>query len=245
MSRPARFAALACAAWLALAATSPAQASIIVNGGFETGFASWVRADQLGSDGTFFLQSGLASLLNGDPVPARYVQDYRGDERQGRPRRPRPVPGLRRDARQPDLELRSLRRQPRRSLRHAASLDFALTNPNGALTLNQQVRVDLLRTGADPFSVAAADVLLSLYASQVGDSLVSSYGPSQVTSAPARRTAGVAPASLRRDRQPGAAAARRRQRRHRRQHHSRAGIDGTARGRSGGTVRAAVPRRAG
>ena len=56
-----------------------------------------------------------------------------------------------------------------------ASLDFALTSPNGAQTLNQQVRVDLLRAGADPFSVAAADILLSLYASQVGDPLVSGY----------------------------------------------------------------------
>ena len=70
MSRPARLAVLACAACLGLAATSPAGASTIVNGGFETGFASWVRVDQVGSDGTFFLQSGLASPVNVDPVPA-------------------------------------------------------------------------------------------------------------------------------------------------------------------------------
>src|SRR5688500_6802610 len=70
MSRPARLAALACAAWLAVAATPAALASAIVNGGFEAGFSSWVRVDQVGSDGTFLLQSGLISPLNDDPVPA-------------------------------------------------------------------------------------------------------------------------------------------------------------------------------
>src|ERR1051325_2170419 len=45
-------------------------ANIVSNGGFESGFASWTRADQLGSDGTFFLQTGTSSPVNGDPVPA-------------------------------------------------------------------------------------------------------------------------------------------------------------------------------
>ena len=70
MSRPARLAVFAFAACLGLAATAPAGASTIANGGFETGFASWVRVDQLGSDGTFSLQIGLASPVNADPVPA-------------------------------------------------------------------------------------------------------------------------------------------------------------------------------
>jgi hypothetical protein len=175
MSRPARFAALACAAWLALAATSPAQASTIVNGGFETGFASWVRADQVGSDGTFVLQSGLASPVNADPVPAPpsgtaaamsdgaapgahvLYQDFVA------------TPG----GQTLSFDLFIGNRADRFAT--PASLDFALTSPNGAQTLNQQVRVDLLRAGADPFSVAAADILLSLYASQVGDPLVSGY----------------------------------------------------------------------
>jgi hypothetical protein len=56
-----------------------------------------------------------------------------------------------------------------------ASLDFALTNINGDLTLNQQARVDILRAGANPFSVAAADILLTVYRTQVGDALVSGY----------------------------------------------------------------------
>src|SRR5207248_142539 len=55
---------------LGLAATSTAHAvPVISNGGFEAGLASWTRVDQLGSEGTFFSQSGSASPVNGDPVP--------------------------------------------------------------------------------------------------------------------------------------------------------------------------------
>jgi len=175
MSRPARLAALACATWLGFAAVSPARASTIVNGGFETGFSSWVRVDQLGSEGTFALQSGLASPVNADPVPAPpsgstaamsdgaapgahvLYQDFVA------------TPG----SQTLSFDLFIGNRADRFAT--PASLDFALTSPNGAQTLNQQVRVDLLRTGADPFSVAAADILVSLYASQAGDPLVSGY----------------------------------------------------------------------
>ena len=47
-----------------------AGASTIVNGSFEERLASWVRLDQVGSNGTFFLQSGFASPVNADPVRA-------------------------------------------------------------------------------------------------------------------------------------------------------------------------------
>ena len=43
---------------------------ILTNGGFESGFAGWSRADALGSDGTFSIQTGTLSPVNGDPVPA-------------------------------------------------------------------------------------------------------------------------------------------------------------------------------
>lgn len=42
--------------------------------------------------------------------------------------------------------------------------------------LNQQARVDILRGGSDPFSVAVADVLQNLYQTNPGDTLVSGYG---------------------------------------------------------------------
>src|SRR5262249_713208 len=41
--------------------------------------------------------------------------------------------------------------------------------------LNQQARVDILRAGADPFSVAAADVLLNAFQTRTTDPLVSGY----------------------------------------------------------------------
>src|SRR5262252_2097616 len=43
---------------------------LILNGGFESGLTSWTRVDQLGSEGTFFPQSGTVSPVNGDLVPA-------------------------------------------------------------------------------------------------------------------------------------------------------------------------------
>lgn len=42
-------------------------------------------------------------------------------------------------------------------------------------TLNQQFRVDIITTAANPFSVAGADVLQNLYQTNVGDPLTSGY----------------------------------------------------------------------
>src|SRR3954469_10274990 len=70
MKRWPRKALVACCIGLATAVCTVAHAVVIVNGGFESGFTGWTRADQLGSEGTFFLQTGTASPVNGDPVPA-------------------------------------------------------------------------------------------------------------------------------------------------------------------------------
>src|SRR5207249_4581697 len=60
------------ALFLGSAAAPAARADVLLinNGGFEAGFAGWARADQLGSDGTFLLQRGNASPVNGIAVPA-------------------------------------------------------------------------------------------------------------------------------------------------------------------------------
>ena len=50
-----------------------------------------------------------------------------------------------------------------------ASLDFSTP------ALNQQARVDIVKAGAAPFSVAASDVLLNLYQTHSGDPLISGY----------------------------------------------------------------------
>src|SRR4051794_13164535 len=50
--------------------SATAQAAVITNGGFESGFSGWTRADQLGSEGSFQMQTGTASPLTGTVVPA-------------------------------------------------------------------------------------------------------------------------------------------------------------------------------
>jgi len=157
-----------------LAGAPPASGSpILLNGGFEAGFSSWTRADQLGSEGTFFLQSGTASPVNLDAVPA-------------------PPGGLiaaMTDAGAPGTHV--LYQDFVVSAPSALlSFDLFLGNRAGAFVtanpatvgldfstaaLNQQARVDILRIGANPFSVAASDVLLNLYQTKAGDPLVSGY----------------------------------------------------------------------
>ncbi len=157
-----------------LIAGLPAQAQLILNGGFESGFTSWTRADQLGSDGTFFIQSGTTSPVSGNVVPAPPggIQAAMSDA-QG--------PGthvLYQDFVVPTSSLASAQlsfslfignRANAFFTPSPASLDFSTT------ALNQQARVDILRGGTDPFSVAASDVLLNLYQTSPGDPLVSGY----------------------------------------------------------------------
>jgi len=142
---------------------------LILNGGFESGLTSWTRASQLGSEGDFFLQSGTLSPVFGTPVP--------------------PPPGGTFAAMTDALGPGS----------HVLYQDFVVPTSSAALTfslfignragffatpasldfstpaLNQQARVDIVKAGTDPFSVASADVLLNLYQTKVGDPLVSGY----------------------------------------------------------------------
>ena len=159
-------AAVAVAACLA-GVSAASAAPLILNGGFEAGFANWTTADQLGGDGTFSVQSGTASPVNGDPVPAP----------------PEGVNAAMTDAGAPGS--------------HVLYQDFVVNTTSGLLTfdlfianrgdrfenpavgldfstpaINQQVRIDIMLSTADPFSVAPSDVLLNLYQSQPGDPLV-------------------------------------------------------------------------
>ena len=142
---------------------------LILNGGFESGFTSWVRVDQVGSEGTFALQTGTLSPVSGDPVPAP----------------PGGLTAAMTDAAGPGS--------------HVLYQDFLVPNEGAVLTfslfignradrfvtpatldfstpaLNQRARVDILRGGTDPFSVAAGDIVLVLYQTQVGNPLVSGY----------------------------------------------------------------------
>jgi hypothetical protein len=179
----ARTAAAAIALIFSALAADPARADfqLINNGGFEAGFASWTRQDFAGSEGTFFLQSGTTSPVNLDPVPA-------------------PPGGIRAamtDAQGPGSHV--LYQDfvvPTNVI--AATLRFSLfignraTNPTApgvplfaspstldwsTPALNQQARVDILRAGSDPFSVAAADVLQTVFQTNPGNTFGPGYIP--------------------------------------------------------------------
>ena len=151
--------------------SSQAGAGLITNPGFESGFVGWTRADQLGSDGTFALQTGTASPVNADAVPT-------------------PPGGTRAamtDAQGPGS--------------HVLYQDFTVGAPVGSATLrfdvfignragtffspntldfstptlNQQARVDILLGGTGPFSLAAGDVLMNVFHTSPGDPAISGY----------------------------------------------------------------------
>jgi hypothetical protein len=148
-----------------------APAATINNGGFESGFAGWTRADQLGSDGTFALQTGAASPVNGTSVPAppggsaAAMSDAQGPGSHVLYQTfmvTAPVP-------QTVVSFDLFIGNRAGAFFMPSSLDFATP------TLNQQARVDILAGGADPFSVSGADVLMNLFQTTSGDALVSGY----------------------------------------------------------------------
>lgn len=149
-----------------------AQAGLIANGGFEAGLAGWTRVDQIGSEGTFFIQEGAESPLNSFAVPAppegtrAAMSDAEG-------------PGshvLFQDFAVPALLSAPFVATFSLFVNNGAS-DFFVADDLDFATpaLNQQARVDIMTATADPFSVAAGDVLQNLYQTQPGDPLVAGY----------------------------------------------------------------------
>jgi len=158
-------------AFLACAFSSQAHATSIINGGFEAGFTGWTRADQLGSEGTFALQTGTTSPVTGTVVPAPPGGSIAGMT----------------DAQGPGSHV-LYQTFTVDALVSLATLNFDLFIGNRATaffapntldfatpTLNQQARVDIIASGADPFSLAPSDVLLNLFKTNPGDALVSGY----------------------------------------------------------------------
>lgn len=160
-------------ATFACALTPATAVEIINNGGFNSGFVGWTVANQAGSDGTFSLQTGTLSPVNGNPVPLP----------------PGPTIAAMTDAQGPGTHvlyqdfvvaaavpsaLLSFdtfigNRANAFFVPNPASLDFA------APAFNQQARVDILLGSATPFSVAASDILSNVFQTSVGDALVSGY----------------------------------------------------------------------
>ena len=151
----------------------PAHAVPVVNGDFEAGMTNWTVADQVGSAGSFVLQSGTTSPVNGMAVPAPpggsnaamtdgqaggshvLYQDFLQATAVGSARL--------------SFDLFIGNRAEAFFVPDPLTLDWATA------ALNQQARVDILAGGSDPFSLAASDVLLNLFATGLGDPLVSGY----------------------------------------------------------------------
>ena len=146
-------------ATLVCALSLRAPAASINNGGFESGFAGWTRANQAGSDGTFALQTGAASPVNGTAVPAP----------------PGGSTAAMTDAQGPGSHVLYQTFMATAPVTQAVlSFDLFIGNRAAAFStpsnldfatpaLNQQARVDILTGGADPFSVSGADLLMNLF----------------------------------------------------------------------------------
>ena len=166
-----RFVIAALAALVVAGARPASAANIVLNGGFELGLVNWTVVDQAGGSGSWFLQTGTGSPLNGFAVGAPPQGSFAAMTDQG-------GPGshvLYQDFVVP-VGVSS------------ASLDFQyfINNTAGAFFTpnsldafggfaNQQARVDIITTSANVFSVAAGDVLLNLFQTQVGDPLNQAY----------------------------------------------------------------------
>jgi hypothetical protein len=148
-----------------------AAAPLIMNGGFELGFTGWTVLNAPGSDGSFFLQTGTASPVNGLSVP--------------------PPPGgstaAMTDAEGPGAHVLFQDFLVPATVSTATlmfdwfvnNLDTTFRTPNTLAfdtpTLNQQARVDILRVTADPFTMNASDVLFNVFRTNPGDPLISGY----------------------------------------------------------------------
>lgn len=154
---------------------SGSAAQLISNGGFEDGggsFSSWTVLDQSGGSGSWFIQTGTGSPLNGIPVPAPPGPTHAAMTDQGGPGshvlyQDFVVPGSVSSA---TLAFELYIQNLAGDYATPDSLDFTV-GPN------QQARVDIITTTADPFSVAGGDVLQNIYQTQVGDPAEFGYVP--------------------------------------------------------------------
>jgi len=158
----------------AAAINAPLQAAeILLNGGFESGLSGWQRADQLGGDGTFALQTGLLSPVNGDSVPGAPQGTNSAMSDGGGPGshilwQDFTILGVTTQTIL-SFDLFIGNRAQVFATPNPPTLDFSINAPN------QQVRVDVLSVTADPFSLTAP--LLNVYQSNPGNALVTGYVP--------------------------------------------------------------------
>jgi hypothetical protein len=130
--------------------TNAGRAELISNGGFETGtFAGWTVANQTGSSGNWFIQTGTTSPVNGFTVPAPPQGTHAAMTDQGGPAssvllQSFTVPPGSKVSLSFDVYVNNFA-----GFFSPASLDFT-TIPN------QQARVDILTAGATPFALGSS-----------------------------------------------------------------------------------------
>src|SRR5262249_38150984 len=148
---------------------------ILVNGDFEAGGGSltgWTVVNEAGSfpGSNWFVQSGVLSPISAFAVPAPPGPTHAAMTDQG-------GPGshvLYQDFLVP-FSLSSATLGFDYFIGNRAGAFFTPASLSFLVIPNQQARVDIITTMANPFSVAAGDVLLNLYQTHVGDPLVSGY----------------------------------------------------------------------
>lgn len=168
---------------LACAVPTGARAQSISNGGFESGLAGWTTADQVGSNGTFWLQAGTTSPVNAFTVPAPPGGFYAAmtDAVAGGSHvlyQDFVVPAV--VAPGTSVAFSLYLNNAAGTYLNPGSLDWASTNQNGQLNLNQQARIDIMTSAADAFSVGAGDVLQNLFQSDTTTPPVFGYTPFQI-----------------------------------------------------------------
>jgi hypothetical protein len=148
--------------------------NLMNNGDFEANGGSldgWTTVNEVGSSGGWYTQTGTSSPLSGFPVPEP----------------PGPTHAAMTDMLSPGsyvlyqdftvpmgitaavLSFDRFLGNQANEFDTPSTLDFTI---NG---FNQQARVDIMTTTADPFSVAKTDVLLKVFQTAVGDPLISGY----------------------------------------------------------------------
>ncbi len=161
---------------MALMGIGGSASAQIVNGGFEVnggagfvGFADWTVADQLNTGDSFYAQTGTGTPLFGALVPAPPEGVFAAMTDGG------------------GANSRVLYQDFALPVGNSGNLSFQLFMNNEGTDFftpntldftgatNQQARVDLMRAGSDPFSVAGGDVIMNLFQTQAGDPLFSGY----------------------------------------------------------------------
>lgn len=163
--------ALGVAAVLGLALVRPASAvELVTNGGFESGITGWTVLDQPGGSGAWFLQTGTGSPVNLFSVPAPPEGAMAAMTDQSGPGshvlyQDFVVPS---DVLSATLSFQAFVLNSATAYVSPDSLDYTVGS-------NQQARVDIIKTTADPFSVLPADVLQNVFQTLPGDPFTSGY----------------------------------------------------------------------